>query len=343
MRTKPPEWVALGQPRFALPEYPQNTHLRLSNLPWRAADGRFVVGEGRSLNAGGTLAEAAGTLSSGGAGAGIPSVDWWMTSHCNLACDFCYGPVPGKDPVERRPAILEALAASSARVVTFCGGEPLLIRRIDQYAAVLARLGKSTVLNTNGQLLRTRLDQGLTLANFTMAGISIDGSTPAVHRAMRGENADLDAVMDAIRLVRKEPGVSMKLATVVSGVNRDNLPELAATVRDLAPDVWRLYQYSSRGDLNSGQQRHRLPEHDFQRLAETAVRLAAPVPTAPSTETESAGCLIVDPAGNVLQPAGAGYVRRGNCLEESLDDIWAEIPARAAIISNKRWLSVLTC
>jgi hypothetical protein len=66
------------------------------------------------------------------------------------------------------------------------------------------------------------------------------------------------------------------------------------------------------------------------------------VPTAPSTEAETEGCLIVDPAGNVLQPAGAGYVRRGNCLEEPLDRIWAEIPARSAIINNKRWLSVLS-
>jgi MoaA/NifB/PqqE/SkfB family radical SAM enzyme len=295
------------------------------------------------LDAGGTLAEAAGIPPPTGPEAEIPSVDWWITSHCNLSCDFCYGPVPGKDPVERREAILEALAVSSARVVTFCGGEPLLIRKIDQYAAALAQRGKSTLLNTNGQLLRTRLDQGLRLAGFAMVGISIEGSTAEVHRAMRGKNADLDEVMEAARLVAKEPDVSLKLATVVSGVNRDDLPALARTVRDLAPDIWRLYQYSSRGDQNFGQQRHWLPEDEFRRLVRTAMELAAPVPTAPSTEVETAGCLIVDPAGNVLQPAGAEYVRRGNCLEESLDDTWTEIPAQSTIINNKRWLSVLTC
>ena len=87
------------------------------------------------MNAGGISAEGAGSPLSAGPEAEIPSVDWWMTSHCNLTCDFCYGPAPAKDPVERRPEILRALAASSARVVTFCGGEPLLIRRIDEYAA----------------------------------------------------------------------------------------------------------------------------------------------------------------------------------------------------------------
>ena len=294
------------------------------------------------MNAGGTLAEAVDTPLPAGLKAEIPSVDWWMTSHCNLACDFCYGPVPGKDPVERRPEILQALAASSARVVTLCGGEPLLIRKIGEYAATLRRCGKSVVLNTNGELLRRRLDQGLSLADFTMAGISIEGSTAEVHRTMRGEKADFHEVIEAARLVAREPGIRLKLATVVSAVNRDDLPALAATVRDLAPDVWRLYQYSSRGEQNYGQRRHWLPDDEFGRLVSQAAALAAPVPTAPSTEAETEGCLIVDPAGNVLEPVGARYVRRGNCLEEPLDRIWAESPARPAIINNKRWLSVLS-
>ena len=294
------------------------------------------------MSAGGTATEAVSTPLSAGPKTEIPSVDWWTTSHCNLACDFCYGPVPGKDPVERRPDILEALAASSARAVTFCGGEPLLLRKIGEYAGALRQCGKSTVLNTNGELLRRRLDQGLRLADFALVGISVEGSTPEVHRAMRGDKADFDEVMAAARLVAKEPGVSLKLATVVSRVNRDNLPELARTVRDLGPDVWRLYQYSSRGDQNTGQQRHSLPDEEFRRLVDEAAALAAPVPAAPSAETETEGCLIVDPAGNVLQPVGARYVRRGNCLDEPLDRIWAQIPARSTIISNKRWLSVLS-
>lgn len=294
------------------------------------------------MNAGGTLAQAADVPPSAGPQGKIPSVDWWTTSHCNLACDFCYGPVPGKDPVECRPEILEALAASSARVVTFCGGEPLLIRGIGEYAARLRAGGKSTVLNTNGELLRKRLNQGLRLADFDMAGISIEGSTPEVHRAMRGKKADLDEVIDAARLVAKEPGVRLKLATVVSAVNRDDLPALAMTVRDLGPDVWRLYQYSGRGEQNSGQQRHSLAGEEFLRLATQAAELAAPVPTAPSAEAETEGCLIVDPAGNVLQPAGARYVRLGNCLEEPLDRIWAAMAVRSTIVTNKRWLSVLS-
>ena len=294
------------------------------------------------MNSAGISAAPAGALlPSGRDGARIPSVDWWITSRCNLACDFCYGPVPRRDPVERRESILAALRSCSASVVTFCGGEPLLVRKVDEYAATLSAHGKYTVLNTNGSLLRKRLSQGFQLA-FDVVGISLDGSTQAVHRAMRGPNADLAEALSAAEVISQAAGTRLKLATVVSGVNRDDLPSLAKIVRDLQPDIWRLYQYSKRGAQNIGQQRHSMSDGEFEELVARVATLAAPVPTACSSETQTAGCLIVDPEGNVLQPSGAGYEHRGNCLTESLDDIWAKIPARSVILSNKQWLSALT-
>jgi MoaA/NifB/PqqE/SkfB family radical SAM enzyme len=272
----------------------------------------------------------------------IPSVDWWIISRCNLACDFCYGPEPGRDPTGLRGDILTQLKDSSAAAVTFCGGEPLLVRRIDEYAGLLASAGKQTVLNTNGSLLARRVAQGFRLGNFNVVGLSIDGSTPDVHRAMRGPGADLDEALKAADLVIAEPGPRLKIGTVVSAVNRDDLGGLAQLIRRLQPDVWRLYQYSSRGWQNIGQQRHHLPEEDFLHLAEQVADLVAPVPVAFSTESQTAGCLIVDPAGTVLRPGESDYEECGNCLKERLDDIWARSPARSLITINKRWLSVLT-
>lgn len=272
----------------------------------------------------------------------IPSVDWWITSRCNLACDFCYGPEPGGDPTGLRGTILAALKDSSASAVTFCGGEPLLVRKVDEYAGLLASAGKRTVLNTNGALLARRVAQGFGLAHFDVVGLSVDGSTPDVHRAMRGPRADLDEAISAAELVSRQPGTRLKIGTVVSAVNQHDLPDLARLIERLQPDVWRLYQYSSRGWQNIGQQRHHLPEGAFLRLAEQAGDLVAPIPVAFSTESQTAGCLIVDPAGTVLRPGESDYEECGNCVKERLDDIWARSPARSLISSNKRWLSVLT-
>ena len=274
--------------------------------------------------------------------AGIPpAVDWWITSHCNLACDFCYGPAPGKDPVDKRDDIVRSLKDSSVPVVTFCGGEPLIVRKVDEYAGVLRSAGKRTVLNTNGAFLARRLDQGFNLRHFDVVGLSIDGSTAGMHRAMRGPKASLDDVLEAARRVAGEPGIRLKIGTVVSGVNRDDVAGLARLVRDLGPDVWRLYQYSQRGEQNIGQRRHLLSEADFHRLADAAAELADPVPVARSAEAQTAGCLIIDPAGGVLRPTDFGYQECGNCLNEPLDDIWARIPGQSVISANKRWLTVL--
>ena len=241
--------------------------------------------------------------------------------------------------MELRGAICDALSASSAAVVTFCGGEPLLVKMIDDYAASFKERNKATVLNTNGILLRRRMDQGFKLA-FTMVGISIEGSTKDVHTAMRGPGADLDEALEAARITR-ESGASLKIATVVSQVNQHDLPSLARVIRALGPDIWRVYQYSSRGEHNRGQHRHMLPDEEFQRLADEATELASPVPTARSSESETQGCLIVDPTGNVLQPDGPSYVVLGNCLKDPLDEIWSRSPDRSTIVANKRWLSIL--
>ena len=247
--------------------------------------------------------------------------DWWVTSFCDLKCPFCLGPRAGEqDKLNHREGILSALVASSAELVTFCGGEPLVVREIDRYAADLAAAGKRTVLNTNGLLLRKRVDQGLRWT-FDSVGISIHGSNQAVHAAMQGRGADLAEVVRAAELVREHPGTGLKLATVVSAVNRQDLPALAALVRRLLPDVWRLYQYSRRGPQNRGQDQHWLSTEEFEAVAAAAAELAAPVPAAPSTEDVGAGCLIIDPDGYVLQPFGTGYVRHGNCTQEPLDDI----------------------
>jgi MoaA/NifB/PqqE/SkfB family radical SAM enzyme len=225
-------------------------------------------------------------------------------------------------------------------VVTFCGGEPLLVKEIGDYASALRDVNKATVLNTNGTLLRRRLDQGLKLA-FAMVGISIEGSTQEVHGAMRGQGADLDEALTAARVIAATPRISLKIGTVVSRVNRHDLPSLALLMRDLQPDIWRLYQYSSRGEQNGGQRRHQVPEAEFQEVVDEVSALVLPVPVARSSESETQGCLIVDPQGNVLQPNADGYTNCGNCLRESLDAIWSRIPLRSTIIENKRWLSIL--
>jgi MoaA/NifB/PqqE/SkfB family radical SAM enzyme len=270
----------------------------------------------------------------------LPSIDWWITSRCNLACDYCYGPKPGRDPSWLRDDILGAIRASSAGAVTFSGGEPLLVRDVGKYARQLRDAGKTTVLNTNGSLLLRRMDQGLDFA-FDVVGLSLDGSCAEVHKAMRGTAADFDQVLQAATMIAARPKTGLKLATVVSQVNLADLPSLARLVRMLRPDVWRLYQYSSRGTVNTGQHRHELSEDTFREIAALATRDATPVPVAASPESVTAGCLIIQPDGELIQPLSDGYRNLGSCLSEPIDHIWARATFAETVHQNKQWLSLL--
>lgn len=279
-------------------------------------------------------------MTTGPMSSALPSIDWWITSRCNFACDYCYGPEPGKDSGWLRDDILGAVRASSARAVTFCGGEPLLVRDIGKYARQLKDAGKTTVLNTNGSLLRRRMGQGLDFA-FDVVGLSLDGSCPEVHQAMRGVPADFDEVLRAAAEISGRPGTRLKLATVVSRVNLADLPRLAQLVRSLRPDVWRLYQYSPRGPVNTGQHRHEMSGESFREVTALAALQAAPVPVAASPESLTAGCLIIDPDGNLIQPLSDGYRHLGSCLREPINDIWARATFAETVQQNKSWLSVL--
>jgi MoaA/NifB/PqqE/SkfB family radical SAM enzyme len=270
----------------------------------------------------------------------LPSIDWWITSRCNFACDYCYGPVPGKDPGWLRENILGAIRDSSARAVTFCGGEPLLVRDIGKYARQLKDAGKTTILNTNGSLLLRRIEQGLDFA-FDVVGLSLDGSCTEVHQAMRGVAADFDRVLLAAAVIGARPRTRLKLATVVSRVNLADLNRLADLVRTLRPDVWRLYQYSPRGAVNTGRHRHELPDDSFQEAASLATHVAAPVPVAASPESMTAGCLIIEPDGTLIQPLSDGYRRLGNCLTQPINDIWARATFAETVQQNKNWLNML--
>lgn len=267
-------------------------------------------------------------------------VDWRITSRCTLTCDFCYGPVPGQDPVELRSAIAGSLLDSSAGVVTFCGGEPLLVSEVGEYATKLREAGKQTVLNTNGQLLSRRLNEGMPLA-FDVVGLSLDGSTEAKHREMRGIRADFRSVLDAAKIVRSYPNATLKLATVISSVNRRDVRAMAELVGQLQPDIWRLYQYVPIGPYNRGQTRHKITENDFLEIANSVETAVAPIPVFASTANyQGPGCLIVSMDGTVFQADSEGDIIHGNCLDRPLDKIWSDIDGSKStqlITRNKGW------
>lgn len=270
-----------------------------------------------------------------------PSVDWWMTSRCNLTCDYCWGPVPSRDDRSLLSIIAESILASQTPAVTFCGGEPLVVGDdVWTYSRAFREAGKKTILNTNGELLEGSLkrDSQRSLSDhFDVVGISMDAADPDVHRDMRGKRATLERAMKAVSLVQ-ESGVQLKIATVVSNVNKDHIAAMARVISEtIRPSVWRLYQYSSRGEYNRGVDRHAIPTNVFESVAQEAMTIASSVNVAAS-ESDTANCFIVSQEAKILLPVGDTYEVLGDVRHNSIDSLWRQDPLAHEVVAYKKWL-----
>jgi len=268
-----------------------------------------------------------------------PSIDWWITSRCTLKCDFCYGPIPERlESREVRLRSLDAIRNSEASVVTLCGGEPLVLPGLPLVTRALHESRKRIILNTNGELLHGERANGLrSQAAIQTIGISIDGPDERTHQAMRGAGAKFHRSIEAARLVSGWTEVSLKIATVVSAVNKESLARMVEIVSDLKPRVWRLHQYVQRGPRIS--ERHLISTAEFreigQRLSErlegTGVRIVA------ASGDDSRGCFILDHRGFAIEPEEGGYHILGSILDNPLDELWRRCRDKGAVVTNKAW------
>jgi MoaA/NifB/PqqE/SkfB family radical SAM enzyme len=117
----------------------------------------------------------------------------YPTLACNLDCSFCDTTDRHRPPVDELPTkrwleiIDEAAQMGVQRVFVLGGGEPLA--RPD--APILLRhikdRGLEGVLTTNGTLLRPPLITQLIETGWDEIHLSIDGPTPEIHDALRGQ------------------------------------------------------------------------------------------------------------------------------------------------------------
>ena len=274
----------------------------------------------------------------------LPSIDWQITNRCNLTCNYCYSQKSADGPVELRSRIAEAIARSSAKAVTFCGGEPLTIgKELIHIAQMLKDSGKITILNTNGMLFDSVLMSDLSNEDklpFDIIGISMDGATNEWQSLMRGKNADIDHPKKAAEEV-KQMHIRLKIATMLGSKNLDGLADLAQLVHDLQPDVWRIYRYAQRGENANKQQGHVISVDAFNAAVKKVRPIAAPVPVFPSMNESEGSCFIINSEGNVVMPHGTEDTVLANCLDTPIDGIWKKYYKTDTVLEYKKWIDAI--
>jgi MoaA/NifB/PqqE/SkfB family radical SAM enzyme len=123
----------------------------------------------------------------------------------------------------------------------------------------------------------------------------------------------------------QEYGLNLKINTVVSAVNKDNIYDIGAFLQNNPPDIWKLRQFSARSSGHVSRDKYTIPNAKFNGIVHAVKTAFKSLNIESITETEQDGyCFMVFPNGQIANPVGTGFKLYGNILEEDINRIWKE-------------------
>ncbi|MFC9509328.1 radical SAM protein [Streptomyces sp. NPDC057002] len=177
-------------------------------------------------------------------------MDVYVTYRCNLRCTHCFvgenlstAQSFSYDSLTR--LIAEARQRWQTEEITFLGGEPTLYPRIADAVHLVQRQGLRARLVTNGlHGFRSFVDR-FDGANPPVVGVSIDGSGPETHDAVRGKRAFERLVANVAHA--RERGYQLFGITSVSGTNAHDAVDTLRLCERLGLTWVNVHYVSNRG------------------------------------------------------------------------------------------------
>src|SRR5918994_2710595 len=136
------------------------------------------------------------------------SVSWNLTQRCNLECAHCYisasagADTRGELTTDECRRVIDEIAAVNPNVfLILTGGEPLLRKDIWDIAGYAAEKRFTTVLGTNGVLLREREARLMRDRGVLGASISLDSTDRERHDRFRHQAGAWDGAVRATKVL----------------------------------------------------------------------------------------------------------------------------------------------
>ncbi|MGH7391679.1 MAG: radical SAM protein [Candidatus Rokuibacteriota bacterium] len=171
------------------------------------------------------------------------SVSWNLTQRCNLECAHCYmaahagADTRGELTTDECRRVIDEIAQVNPNVfLILTGGEPLLRRDIWDVAAYAAEKRFTTVLGTNGVLLRQREAKLMREHGLLGASISLDSTDPSRHDAFRRLPNAWHGAVRATKALADE-GLDFSLHMSVTDWNVSEVPAMIDLARELGARV----------------------------------------------------------------------------------------------------------
>lgn len=172
------------------------------------------------------------------------TIDVSMTGACQLDCAWCWGEEHSVKTVHNEDEwkeLLEQFSSNGTSGVVFTGGEPLVSSQLPNVLRYAKEtLGLRTTLSTNSILLEKLHSEVLPWVDDL--GISLDGSSPEMHKEMRAGKIDnFPHILNALRLVQDEyPDIDLTVRTVIARKNINDVQLIPQILDDNGIDISRI-------------------------------------------------------------------------------------------------------
>lgn len=171
---------------------------------------------------------------------------WEVTQACDLACKRCRASAqPLRHPLEltteEGKRLIDQVAELQVPIFVFTGGDP--VKRPDIYELIRYAVsrGVHAALTPSGTPLLTRdVIFRFKEAGLARLAVSVDGSTPEIHDAVRGVVGTYERSLDAVRWAN-EAGLPVQVHTTVSRHNAQDLDRLSRMLADWQIVMWSVF------------------------------------------------------------------------------------------------------
>ena len=175
-------------------------------------------------------------------------VFWEATRACLLACRHCrasaiHDPLPGELTHDEAGRLLEAVAefGKPSPILIVTGGDPLMRGDLFALADRAQQLGLPfAVAPSVTPLLTPETATTLRSLGAKAVSISLDGATPAMHDGIRGVEGHFEETLAALRRLRA-CGFTVQVNTCVMRENVEELPAIAAIVKEAGAAIWEVF------------------------------------------------------------------------------------------------------
>ncbi len=251
----------------------------------------------------------------------IRVVDYMITARCNLHCPFCYGPDPrmkGEMTQKEIQIFIKFIASQGIASLIIAGGEPLISPNLHLVLDLAQAFGIQTALQTNAY---TPMALEPCLPKLTWLAVPLDGVNHDSNLEMRTSETHFERALESIALAQRFrlQGMKLKIGTVITRANLDQLLSLAEIVADIKPDVWKWYQVRPRGQ---GYNTFNYLFVSANQIHEIEATLRNRYPTLPlvvsMVQDTVAAYLIINPDSEMLIPRVDDYLSFGRLIENDL-------------------------